>query len=106
LNFGLRWEYFSPLTEHRGQLSNTIFPSPGNLMYTKVTVVNRLYHSDHTNFGPWLSYVYSPSQVGDKLVVRRGVGLFYNRIASAAVNSVDALRSSGEGRSDQMKAAA
>jgi hypothetical protein len=88
LNFGLRWEYFSPLTEHRGQLSNIIFPSPGNLMDTKVTVVNQLYDSDHTNFAPRLGFAYSPPQFGDKLVARGGFGLFYNRIPDNGLSNV------------------
>ena len=83
LNYGLRWEYFSPLTEHQNQLSNIIFPSPGDLEHTKVQVVPQLYNKDWTNFAPRLGFAYSPARLSNKLVVRGGFGVFYNKIPDA-----------------------
>lgn len=80
LNLGLRWEYFSPLTEHRGQLSNIIFPAPGDLQNAVVRPVDRLYDKTFSNFAPRLGFAYSPMGFRDKLVVRGGFGIFYNRI--------------------------
>ncbi len=42
LNLGLRYEYYSPLTEHRGELSNLIF-GPQGLADSKVVVTDRLF---------------------------------------------------------------
>ena len=79
LNLGLRWEYYTPLTEHRGQLSNLVF-GPNGLRDARVVVVDELFQPDHTNFAPRLGFAYSPSPFNNKLVVRGGAGIFYNRI--------------------------
>ncbi len=71
LNLGLRWEYYAPLNEHRGELSNIIFPAPGDLIGSKVGPVSQLYHSDHANFAPRFGFAYSPPQLSDKLSVTR-----------------------------------
>jgi len=83
LNYGLRWEYYSPLTEHQNQLSNIIFPAPGDLEHTNVQVVPQLYDKDRTNFAPRLGFAYSPARFGSKLVARGGFGVFYNKIPDA-----------------------
>jgi outer membrane receptor protein involved in Fe transport len=88
LNLGLRWEYFSPLAEKRGQLSNIFFPAPGDLQHASVRVVDQLYDSTFTNFGPRLGFAYSPGMLRDKLVVRGGFGIFYNRIPNNGVANV------------------
>jgi hypothetical protein len=80
LNLGLRWEYFSPLSEARGQLSNIIFPAPGDLANATVRTVDPLYDKTWTNFSPRLGFAYSPTLFKSNLVVRGGFGIFYNRI--------------------------
>ena len=80
LNLGLRWEYYAPLRERRGHLSNLIFPGPGNLKDARVVVVDELFRPDRTNFAPRFGFAYSPSRLSSKLVVRGGFGVFYNRI--------------------------
>ncbi len=84
LNFGLRWEYYSPITERRGQLSNIFLPAPGDLAGATVKPVSQLYLSDYANFAPRLGFAYSPGAFRSKLVVRGGVGLFYDRIPDSA----------------------
>ena len=85
LNLGLRWEYFSPLRETDGRLSNLVFPS-GNLAQARVVTVSRLFNPDRNNFGPRLGFAYSPAVEGfgnllkrDRAVFRGGFGISYNR---------------------------
>lgn len=89
LNLGLRWEYFSPLTEKDGILSNLILGPPGQeLTGAKLTVVESLYPPDRNNFAPRLGFAYSPNfgekfhglLREDKFVLRGGFGIAYNRI--------------------------
>jgi hypothetical protein len=80
LNLGLRWEYYSPLTEARGQLSNIFFPAAGDLAHAVVRPVSQLYDKTWTNFGPRFGFAYSPSLFKSNMVLRGGFGIFYNRI--------------------------
>jgi outer membrane receptor protein involved in Fe transport len=79
LNLGLRWEYFSPLTETNNLISNYIFGPNGE---TDGTVVagHKLYNGDFHHFGPRLGFAWSPNRFDNKLVVRGGFGVNYNRI--------------------------
>lgn len=86
LNLGLRWEYFAPLREKRGRLSNFIFgPAGQELTGGRITIVDRLYPPDRNNFAPRLGFAWSPSRilgtnVENKLVLRGGFGIAYNRL--------------------------
>ncbi len=86
VNLGLRWEYFSPLTEKDGILSNLILGAPGQeLTGARLVVVNQLYPGDKNNFAPRLGFAYSPNWghgllSENKLVIRGGAGVMYNRI--------------------------
>jgi hypothetical protein len=79
VNLGLRWEYFSPLTDSSGQQSN-LFLGPNGLVDAQVRPVDQLYESDWNNFGPQIGFAYSPSMFKDKMVIRGGFGLGYNRL--------------------------
>ncbi|HEX3559583.1 MAG TPA: carboxypeptidase regulatory-like domain-containing protein [Pyrinomonadaceae bacterium] len=89
LNLGLRWEYFSPLSEKDGILSNFILgPAGQELTGASLRVVKSLYPPDRNNFAPRLGFAYSPNY-GDrlggllkenKLVLRGGFGIAYNRV--------------------------
>ena len=89
LNLGLRWEYFAPLSEKNGVLSNLVLgPTGQELTGAKLQLMNPLYPSDKNNFGPRLGFAYSPNW-GDrfhgflsenKAVLRGGFGIVYNRI--------------------------
>jgi hypothetical protein len=70
LNAGLRWEYFGPLGETSGLISNYDFKS-GKL------VQGRSYDRTFTNFSPRLGFAYN---AGKQLVVRGGYGLYYDYI--------------------------
>jgi hypothetical protein len=93
LNLGVRYEYFSPLTEKNGKLANLFF-TPGNLGAAQVRAVDRLYEPDRNNFAPRFGFAYSPRwNIGGlfkegKSVIRGGFGVAYNRIPVAPQNNV------------------
>ena len=89
LNLGLRWEYFAPLSEKNGILSNLVLgPAGQELTGARLVTTKSLYPSDKNNFGPRLGFAYSPNfgdkfgglLNGNKFVLRGGFGLIYNRI--------------------------
>ncbi|MEW5978242.1 MAG: TonB-dependent receptor [Acidobacteriota bacterium] len=82
LNLGLRWEYFTPLREKRGQLSNLLFGSKG-LEDSRVQVVDELFAPDRNNFAPRLGFAWSPNWLQSKLVLRGGYGIGFNRLPLA-----------------------
>ncbi len=77
LNLGVRWEYFSPMTEKNGNLYDW-FPGPGlgNLTDSTIQHVNQLYDSNKRNIGPRFGFAYGPKSWA---VVRGGFGVMYNR---------------------------
>ncbi len=87
LNLGLRWEYFSPPSEKGNTLSNLVLGPPGQELTgaSIVTGLTRLYPPDRNNFAPRLGFTWSPNKVlsfetANKLVLRGGFGIAYNRI--------------------------
>jgi hypothetical protein len=78
---GLRYEYFTPLREARGQLSN-LFIGPNGFVDSQLKVVAQLYNPDRNNFAPRLGFAWSPKWGKDKLVWRGGGGIAYNRVPS------------------------
>jgi hypothetical protein len=87
LNFGLRYEYFTPLREKEGRLPILRFGSQG-LQNAHIEIADRFFEPDRNNFGPRFGFAYSPD-FGESLgglfrnnraVVRGGAGIQYNRI--------------------------
>ena len=94
LNLGLRYEYYSPLKEKFGNLTNVFFTN-GNLNTIQVRTVDQLSNPDRNNFAPRIGFAYSPKIEGlhgllnhDKAVIRGGFGIAYNRIPVAPLNNV------------------
>ena len=85
LNLGLRWEYFTPLRDKRGQSSN-LFLGPNLLVDSQLRVVEQLHNPDRNNFGPRIGFAYSPKSL-DKIVWRGGFGIAYNRAPGAPLNN-------------------
>ncbi|HVX67794.1 MAG TPA: TonB-dependent receptor [Bryobacteraceae bacterium] len=79
LTLGLRWEYFTPITEKRDRLSNLVYRTPYTLADATVQTVGQLFNRDRNNFAPRFGFAYNPSWL-DKLVVRGGFGIYYQRV--------------------------
>ncbi|HEV2617429.1 MAG TPA: carboxypeptidase regulatory-like domain-containing protein [Candidatus Acidoferrales bacterium] len=90
LNLGLRWEYFSPLSDTQKRLSNFIPSATGldGVVNGKVVTSPDLYHSSRHDFGPRIGLAWSPSRFNDKIVVRSGFGIAYNRVYDAILSPV------------------
>lgn len=94
LNLGLRYEYYSPLTEKFGRMTNVFFTN-GNLNTIQVRSVDQLSNPDRNNFAPRFGFAYSPKISGfhdffngERTVFRGGFGVAYNRIPVAPLNNV------------------
>ena len=94
LNLGLRYEYYSPVTEKFGRLTNVFFTNQ-NLNTIQVRQVERLSDPDRNNFAPRLGFAYTPGGThignffdGGRAVIRGGAGIAYNRIPVAPLNNV------------------
>ena len=87
LNLGLRWEYFSPLTETNNLISNYVMGANG-ITDGKVVAGQKLYNGDFHNFGPRLGFAWSPTRFNSKVVVRGGFGINYNRIYDNVLDPV------------------
>jgi hypothetical protein len=78
LNYGLRYEYYSPLTEDRN-LDVLFDTNTGTLRPPSAD----FYHSQTTNFGPRVGLAWSPNQQGSGLfgggrtILRAGFGIYY-----------------------------
>lgn len=82
LNLGLRYEYFTPLTERDGFLTNLQLGSRG-LADARVVSVSRFYDPDRNNFAPRVGVAWNPQRFSNKLVLRGGFGVSYNRLPLA-----------------------
>lgn len=84
LNLGLRWEYFSPLTETKGNLSNVVLGSgAAALTDLKIRKGGDLFSTSKNNWGPQIGFAWSPGGFlghgfNNKMVVRGGFGIGYN----------------------------
>ena len=91
LNLGLRWEYFTPLHEKYGHISNPILgTTPNQLADLNLRVGGDLYQTSACNFGPQIGFAWSPDSLPlihdsfrNRLVVRGGFGIGYNRMEEA-----------------------
>jgi hypothetical protein len=75
LNFGLRWEYFGPMSESNNLLSN--LGRDGNLAMVGTDGLNGLYKRDLHDFGPRLGFAW---QVAKNTVMRAGYGIYYDYV--------------------------
>jgi carboxypeptidase family protein/TonB-dependent receptor-like protein len=78
INLGLRYEIFTPLREKQGRITNLVFPA-GRLDLARVQIQRKLFDTDANNFAPRLGFAWSPGFAADKLVVRGGFGVSFNR---------------------------
>jgi hypothetical protein len=81
LNLGLRWEYFGPITEKNGQISNAILGSGTNtLTDLRLKLGGNLYDSSKNNFGPQIGFAWTPWVNRSNFVLRGGFGIGYTRM--------------------------
>lgn len=83
LNLGLRWTYMSPVTASGGVLGNLLLGSGNNLAGATITTAKQLHKRDLDNFGPQIGFAWNPRMFDNKLVIRGGGGLGYDRLANA-----------------------
>lgn len=97
INLGLRWEYFSPLTESNNTLSNYVYGSLGFINgsvcgpVTPLTPCKngkQLFQPDRHNFGPRIGFAWSPATYNSKVVFRGGFGIVFNRNGDVVFDNV------------------
>jgi hypothetical protein len=76
INLGLRWEYFGPLHNDSKDLAVFI---PGKGIVVQGNGISGIFPPDKNNFAPRFGFAYQPTSRND-LVVRGGVGVFYDQI--------------------------
>lgn len=89
LNYGLRYEYATPLWEANNKLSNfdpatnsIVLAKPGS-MFDRSTI-----HPDYHDFAPRFGFAYA---VDPKTVIRSSYGIFYNHLARVGSGNILAL---------------
>ena len=87
LNLGLRWSYYSPIKSTNGVIGNLLLGPDGGLAGSKVDTSETLYDSDWNNFGPQLGLAWSPGRLNDKMVIRTGFGIGYDRLPNALLGN-------------------
>ena len=73
MNYGLRYEYYSPLHENRN-LFTFFDTNTGNL---DLNPNRQWYQSSKLNFGPRLAFAWSPTRLKGNTVLRIGAGYYY-----------------------------
>jgi hypothetical protein len=81
VNLGLRWEFYAPPTEADGHLANfepTSDPING-LADGVATNPSQMWNPTWRNFGPRLGFAWSPMLFDNKMVLRGGFGIAFDR---------------------------
>jgi hypothetical protein len=78
LNFGLRWEYFTPLSDAKNGLTNLQFPADGTLANASVHPVSNLIGRTMRDAGPRFGFAWSPNRFKETTVMRGGFGLVFS----------------------------
>jgi hypothetical protein len=79
LNLGIRYEYFEPLNEKYGHMSNVYLGTGADgLTDASVHTTDSLYPSDRNNFAPRIGFAWQPFADGNT-VIRGGMGVSYDR---------------------------
>jgi Carboxypeptidase regulatory-like domain/TonB dependent receptor/TonB-dependent Receptor Plug Domain len=85
LNVGLRYEYYSPLSEPQGLLSNLVLAGSGPNAISNATLITgkTVYSTPKTNFAPRFGFAWSPDKYNQKVVFRGGFGMYYDGVPAA-----------------------
>jgi len=76
LNLGLRYEFFGPLHSDKKDLAVYVF---GTGLKIQGNGIDSIFPADKNNFAPRFGFAYQPTAKND-LVVRGGIGVFYDQI--------------------------
>ncbi len=87
LNLGLRWEYLAPIKVSGGNELGRLKLGSNGLNDAVIERVKTFTDPDYNNFAPQLGFAWSPRRFDDKLVIRGGGGIGYDRLASALFNN-------------------
>ncbi|HEX8871693.1 MAG TPA: hypothetical protein VF758_02940, partial [Candidatus Acidoferrum sp.] len=86
LTYGMRWDFFAPLHEKFGRVSNIrLGQGATTLSAAAIRTGGDLTDGDYNNWGPQLGFAWSPRalighEFNNKFVLRGGVGVAYNRV--------------------------
>jgi hypothetical protein len=85
LNLGMRYEYFAPVTEKDGNISNLVLGTGAQtLTGAYVRTGGDLFKTSPNNWGPQVGFAWSVNPSSPHLVVvRGGFGIAYNRMQQA-----------------------
>jgi hypothetical protein len=84
LNLGLRWEYYTPVTEKYGNISNAVLGSGVDpLTGLSLKVGGDLFKTSKNNWAPQFGFAWRPNPNSQRFVVRGGFGIGYNRMQEA-----------------------
>ncbi|HEX5235478.1 MAG TPA: TonB-dependent receptor [Silvibacterium sp.] len=89
LNMGLRWEYFEPLYSHGQDMNLPILGNTRGSELADAALVphHHLWNAQHDNFSPRFGFAYTPPFTNQRMVVRGGFGMAYNRLPTALFNN-------------------
>ena len=87
LNLGLRWSYFSPIRTTNGVIGNLRLDQNGGLAGAVIDTDEQLFDSDWNNFGPQVGLAWSPRRFEDRMVIRTGFGMGYDRLPNALLSN-------------------
>jgi Carboxypeptidase regulatory-like domain/TonB dependent receptor len=85
VNLGLRWEYYTPLHSKNDQIANLVLGPNDGLVGATLQTGGDLYEPDRNNFGPQVGAAWTPNRFDNRLVVRGGFGMGYNRLPGSRV---------------------
>jgi len=85
LNIGLRYEYYTPVSEPQGLLSNLVLAGTGPTAIANATLITgeTVYETPKTNFAPRFGFAWSPRKYEQKIVFRGGFGMYYDPVPEA-----------------------
>jgi hypothetical protein len=83
LNLGMRYEYYTPVSETQGLLSNLVLAGSGPAAIANANLITgkTVYSTPKTNFAPRVGLAWSPDKFNQKIVFRGGFGVYYDPVA-------------------------
>jgi hypothetical protein len=87
LNLGLRYEFFNPMSEKYGNLSNAVLgQGPNALTDLRMKLGGDLFGPSYNNFAPQVGFAWSPTRTNNRFVLRGGFGIGYTRTEGAILS--------------------